>query len=459
MVSIFKYVPSSPEFWSPAQSRSPPLHPLLSSVLLTTNPHTSELQGHFSILTKQLLYQCSSSASDSPLLRIAHIRWATVVPFTEGKEKELRFGFALKYREERREFYVGNEEELETWMQALERTCILQDIEEDFSIGEVIGTGKLSVVHSGTNLATGEHVAIRIFDKEELKTCEKHLLALVNEIKVLRELTHSRILALYRVYESLTQVLLVTEFTPGKSLLKQIALSGVFTASEAQEFIQNLLELLKYLEAHSVLHRNITPEHLILTDPMDKTQFKLRSFAFATKVSGRKLRDVYGTPGYMAPEILLRRPYGPTVDLYSAGVVFYVILRGFSPFYSAISTETIKKNVKNEIFFDDLYAKMDAKWVKLVETMTNSVAVLRTSASDLLTALSGGIPRSKVSNWRTSALFERKPAERSDLKLFPSLSLASLPVVRGRKSVPKPQNREKLPDCAYGKAVGRLTLN
>jgi len=454
MANIFKYVPYSPTFWTPVQFRSTDsFQPLHSGLLLTADPHTSQLQSHFSFVTKQLLCQCSSSAPGFPLLRLAHIRWATVLPFSQHMENTVFFGFALKYREEKRDFYVSTEEELESWMQALERICVLQDIEEDFSIGELVGTGEFAAVHSGANLATGERVAIKRFDKLMLLSSEKRLFALVNEIKVLRELTHPRILALYRVYESLTHVMLVTEFIPGKDLFGHISFSGVFTPSEAHGFMQNLLEVLKYMDDHSVLHRDIKPEHLILTDPNDKTQFKLRSFDFATKYSGRELRDVCGSPGYMAPEILLRQPYGPTVDLYSAGIVFYIILSGYSPFYSTHRREIIKKNSKNEIFFVDIWAKSDPKSVKLIETMTNSVASLRTSPTDLLIALSGGMPRPRLPKLRASALLEKTPLVRKTWdspQLFPSVSAALLPMAKGSKSVPKSQHHLKGPEpCSW----------
>ena len=458
MVSIFKDVPSPLTFWTSAQTSNPDSHQtFISGILLTQEPGFAQPRPHFTMLTKLFLHQCRTAEPDSPLLREAQIRWVTVLPFTEFVESHVRYGFSLKYRDEKVDFYVGTEEELELWVRALEQSSILQDIEDDYSIGDVLGTGGQSIVYAGTDLDTGARVAIKCFDKQLLRESDKRFIALVHEVEVLRDLSHPRIVALYKVYESITHVQLVMEFIPGQELFECLSLAGAFTEQEARGFMLNMLEVLKCMEERNVVHRDLKPENIILTDPNDKTQFKLIDFGFATKYMGRELHDTCGSPGYVAPEIILKHQHGPTVDIYSAGIIFYILLCGYSPFYSTKKAEVIKKNAKNEIPYQGVWMHMDSRLVKMVKVMTNFNAKQRTSAGELMNFLAGGLS-AVDSVMRRSSVFtdERLPPLRKPLNIplspqpsyakSPGASTPSTPVVRGSLSVKKPQNNLRWPN-------------
>ena len=459
MVSIFKDVPVPTSFWSPAQSSNPDSrNTLISGLLNSQDPGSSHLKPRFTFLTKMFLLQCNTEEPDSSLLREAQIRWVTVLPFTEFVESQVRYGFALKYRDEKVDFYVRTEEELETWVRALEKTSILQDIEDDYSIGEVLGSGGQSIVYSGTDLDSGSRVAVKCFDKQLLRESEKRFIALVHEVEVLRDLSHPRIVALYKVYESLTHVQLVMEYIPGQELFECLSLSGALSEQEARGFMLNMLEVLKCMEEHNVVHRDLKPENIILTDPNDKTQFKLIDFGFATKYFGRELHDTCGSPGYVAPEIILKHQHGSTVDIYSAGVIFYILLCGYSPFYSTKKAEVIKKNAKNEIPFQGIWTHMDPRLIRMIKVMTNFNAKQRTSAGELTTFLTGG-SSAVDSVLRRSSVFtdERLPPLRKALNIplspqpsgmskSPGASTPGTPVVRGSMTVKKPQSNLRWPN-------------
>ena len=459
MGSIFKDVSAPASFWTPSHSGSPDSRQtILSGVLLSKEAGTPAPQPHFSLLSKTLLHQCETTEPDSSLLREGQIRWVTVLPFTEYIDNRVCYGFSLKYRDEKVDFYTETEEELEAWVRALEKTSIMQDIEDDYRIGEVLGTGGQSIVYSGLDLDSGIRVAVKCFDKLLLRESEKRFIALVHEIEVLREISHPRIVALYKVYESLSHVQLVMEFIPGQELFDYLSLAGALSESEARGFMLNMLEVLKYMEDSSVVHRDLKPENIILTDSNDKSQFKIIDFGFATKYLGRELRDTCGSPGYVAPEIILRHQHGPTVDIYSAGIVFYIILCGYSPFYSTKKAEVIKKNAKNEIPFLGVWAQVDPKIVKMIKVMTNFNAKQRTSAGELRNYLTGGFTAVDASLRRSSLVVdERLPAlhrpriiplspQPSTYMKTPGSSNPTTPFNKGSASVKKPNGGSRWPN-------------
>ena len=137
---------------------------------------------------------------------------------------------------------------------------------------------------------------------------------------------HENIIKLYEVYESDNHVNLILELLKGGELFDRIVKKGHYTESDACALMRRLLSALDYMHQRGIMHRDIKPENLILKSNEDDTDIKIADFGLAAFVaSGEQLFKRCGTPGYVAPEILDDQPYDQKVDVFSAGVILYIL--------------------------------------------------------------------------------------------------------------------------------------
>ena len=148
---------------------------------------------------------------------------------------------------------------------------------------------------------------------------------MVNEIILMKILDHPNIIKLYEVYEGEYHIYLVMELLKGGELFDRIVKKGINKEKDACIIIVRLLSALEYLHGLGIMHRDIKPENLILKDEHD-FEIKLADFGLAEFVTKTDLLfRRCGTPGYVAPEILADKPYDTKVDVFSAGVILYIL--------------------------------------------------------------------------------------------------------------------------------------
>ncbi|CAM9817731.1 unnamed protein product, partial [Ascophyllum nodosum] len=122
-----------------------------------------------------------------------------------------------------------------------------------------------------------------------------------------------------------------------------------YNEEEARDLCRVLLRAVKYLHDQGVVHRDLKPENLLVASKTDDTSIRLADFGFACNVRDRLATDPCGTPAYMAPEILWARPYGMSVDMWSTGVIIFIILGGYPPFYDQ-DQRRLFRNIKSGNF-------------------------------------------------------------------------------------------------------------
>jgi calcium/calmodulin-dependent protein kinase I len=139
-------------------------------------------------------------------------------------------------------------------------------------------------------------------------------------------------MTLHQVIEDEAKCYLIMELAENGDLFDKIVKQGKFKEKEVQKIIAALIEALHYCHSHHIIHRDIKPENVLLSG--GENQIKLCDFGFAKQLQHPKEKsmDSCGTPGYAAPEILDGKPYGVEVDIFSLGVVFYILLCGYPPF-------------------------------------------------------------------------------------------------------------------------------
>ncbi|XP_017155660.1 calcium/calmodulin-dependent protein kinase type 1 isoform X2 [Drosophila miranda] len=226
-------------------------------------------------------------------------------------------------------------------------------IEEKYNLHGLLGTGAFSEVRLAESKDTpGDHFAVKIIDKKALKGKEE---SLENEIRVLRRLTHPNIVQLLETYEDKSKVYLVMELVTGGELFDRIVEKGSYTERDASHLIRQILEAVDYMHEQGVVHRDLKPENLLYYSPEDDSKIMISDFGLSKMEDSGIMATACGTPGYVAPEVLAQKPYGKAVDVWSIGVISYILLCGYPPFYDENDANLFAQILKGEFEFDSPY--------------------------------------------------------------------------------------------------------
>ncbi|CAG9794611.1 unnamed protein product [Diatraea saccharalis] len=199
----------------------------------------------------------------------------------------------------------------------------------NYELEKTIGTGNFAVVKLATHVITKTKVAIKIIDKSRLD--EDNLKKTFREIAIMKRLRHPHIVRLYQVMESTYTIYLVTEYAPNGEIFDHLVSRGRMPESEAARAFAQMVAAVGYCHANGVVHRDLKAENLLLDRDMN---IKLADFGFSNEYSaGSPLATWCGSPPYAAPELFEGRRYdGPKADIWSLGVVLYVLVCGALPF-------------------------------------------------------------------------------------------------------------------------------
>lgn len=204
-----------------------------------------------------------------------------------------------------------------------------------YELGKTLGTGNFSKVKVGTDCETGETWAIKIIDKEQLAK-ERMEEQLKREIAVMKMLKHPNIVQLKEVMQTANHIYLVLELVTGGELFDKIVAAKRFDEPTARKYFHQLISGIHYCHSQGIAHRDLKPENLLLdaNDTLKISDFGLSNLQRGgADGQGTLLQTVCGTPNYVAPEVLKERGYnGITADIWSCGVVLFVMLAGFLPF-------------------------------------------------------------------------------------------------------------------------------
>ncbi|KAK8695513.1 hypothetical protein V6N13_000668 [Hibiscus sabdariffa] len=202
-----------------------------------------------------------------------------------------------------------------------------------YEVGRTIGEGTFAKVKFARNSETGEPVALKILDKEKVL---KHKMAeqIKREISTMKLIQHPNVVRLHEVMGSKTKIFIVLEFVTGGELFDKIVNHGRMMENEARRYFQQLINAVDYCHSRGVYHRDLKPENLLLD-----AYGNLKVSDFGLSAVSQQVRDdglfhtTCGTPNYVAPEVLNDRGYdGATADLWSCGVILFVLLAGYLPF-------------------------------------------------------------------------------------------------------------------------------
>jgi serine/threonine protein kinase len=244
-----------------------------------------------------------------------------------------------------------------------------------------LGQGSFSVVKEGTQKETGRSYAIKIVSKAKLLKGEEAKLK--EEISIMQELKHPNIIRLYDVFTE-PDYFLVTEKMAGGDLLSRI--NGVSFLGELQgrRICKSILEAVRYMHSKKIAHRDLKPENLLLDSDSDDAVVKLADFGFAKREKWpNSFTTMCGTANYVAPEILRAVPYGIAADLWSVGIIAYIVLVGYQPFRGE-DEDILQHQIRDGVFkFDeDIWSDITNEAKSFISSVLKVDPVERLSANE-----------------------------------------------------------------------------
>ncbi|KAL2090508.1 hypothetical protein ACEWY4_012771 [Coilia grayii] len=227
---------------------------------------------------------------------------------------------------------------------------VVSNIKDIFDFREVLGSGSFSQVFLVREKKSGDFYALKCVKKKLL-----HHSNLENEITVLRRIKHSNVIGLHDFYETRTHYYLVMELVSGGELFDRIIDRGMYTERDASDVIRQVLEAVSYLHQNSIVHRDLKPENLLYYSPEENAKIMISDFGLSKMADHGVMSTRCGTPGYVAPEVLAQKPYSKAVDCWSIGVITYILLCGYPPFYEENETKLFSKIMKADYAFHTPY--------------------------------------------------------------------------------------------------------
>ena len=202
----------------------------------------------------------------------------------------------------------------------------------NFKMGKKLGEGRFSTVKLGTHSLTGQPVAIKILDKTKIAKLEDKE-RINKEIKIMKKINHFNITKLYTIIETKYIIYLIQEYVQGKELNDYLYNKGKLTEPEACKIFHQIISGLSYLHYIGIAHRDFKPENILLTN--DNKILKIIDFGLGNMYKkGQLLKTGCGSPCYIPPEMIKEEGYdGAKSDIWSAGIILYLMLCGHLPFY------------------------------------------------------------------------------------------------------------------------------
>nr|CDS33006.1 calcium:calmodulin dependent protein kinase type [Hymenolepis microstoma] len=202
-----------------------------------------------------------------------------------------------------------------------------------YELKEELGRGAFSVVRRCIQISTNLEFAAKIISTKRLAT--RDMQKLEREARICRRLKHSNIVRLHDSIQDENHHYLVFDLVTGGELFEDIVAREYYSEADASNCMKQILESVNYCHQNNIVHRDLKPENLLLASKTRGAAVKLADFGLAIEVQGDQFAwfGFAGTPGYLSPEVLRKEPYGKPVDIWACGVILYILLVGYPPFW------------------------------------------------------------------------------------------------------------------------------
>ncbi|GFZ20622.1 calcium-dependent protein kinase 17 [Actinidia rufa] len=261
----------------------------------------------------------------------------------------------------------------------------MEDIRSTYTIGKELGRGQFGVTHLCTHKATGNQFACKTIAKRKLVNKED-IEDVRREVQIMHHLTgQPNIVELKGTYEDKHSVHLVMELCAGGELFDRIIAKGHYTERAAASLLRTIVQIVHSCHSMGVIHRDLKPENFLLLNKDENSPLKATDFGLSVFYKqGEQFKDIVGSAYYIAPEVLKRR-YGPEVDIWSIGVMLYILLCGVPPFWAESEHGIFNAILRGHVdFTSDPWPSMSTGAKDLVRKMLNSDPKQRLTAIQVL---------------------------------------------------------------------------
>ncbi|KAK1313608.1 Calcium-dependent protein kinase 7 [Acorus calamus] len=260
-----------------------------------------------------------------------------------------------------------------------------RDIGSRYELGRELGRGEFGITFLCTDKETRDFYACKSISKKKLRTAVD-VEDVRREVEIMRHMPmHPNIVSLKDTYEDDNAVHLVMELCEGGELFDRIVARGHYTERAAALVTRTIVEVVQMCHKHGVMHRDLKPENFLFANKKETAPLKAIDFGLSVFFKpGERFTEIVGSPYYMAPEVL-KRNYGPEVDIWSAGVILYILLCGVPPFWAETEQGVAQAIIRSVIDFKrDPWPKVSDKAKDLVRRMLDPEPRRRFTAQEVL---------------------------------------------------------------------------
>ncbi|KAI8473389.1 MAG: kinase-like domain-containing protein [Monoraphidium minutum] len=224
-------------------------------------------------------------------------------------------------------------------------------LDDEYTVDKQIGKGAFGIVRLGRCRATGEPVAVKSISKAKL-LCKEDVKDVQAEVAIMNLVGgHLHVVTLRSTHEDKDHVHIAMELCEGGELFDSIVEAGNFSEKKAAEVFRRMVEVVNHCHELGVMHRDLKPENFLLTNKGPDGELKLTDFGLGVFFKpGERFRDLVGSPYYVAPEVL-RKNYSHQADMWSLGVILYILLSGLPPFWGDTEDQIFKMVLKGQLDF------------------------------------------------------------------------------------------------------------
>ena len=300
----------------------------------------------------------------------------------EGKKY---FSIVILYQNEK-SYFFDNEQDFNNWFEKLNLAIQNKSLFDKYEVKQKIGKGKFGLVKFGINKETKKPVAIKIMAKKNMDKSDLELAKV--EIDILKIGQHPNIIKLYDIYENENYIYIIMEYCSGGDLLSYFEYNEYELPEEKVcEIIHKLSMAIYYLHSYGIVHRDLKPENILMTDLSPKADIRLLDFGLS-KIIGNdeKCTEPYGTLSFVAPEVLQGKPYDKSVDLWSIGIITFLLLCGYLPFDDKHSEREIaRQTIQDPVPFESkIWNKYSSEAKNFVERLLQKKPEKRLTIKEIL---------------------------------------------------------------------------
>jgi serine/threonine-protein kinase Chk2 len=243
-----------------------------------------------------------------------------------------------------------------------------------YDIRTELGTGNFSTVKVGVHRETGRKYAVKIIDKTKFLGQPQFKKSVKEEIDILTKIQHPSVISIKEVFESKLRLYMILELVEGGELFDHIVSNHRLAEPECRDLFGQMLDAVRYLHSQGIVHRDLKPENLLLARGRNgKLRIKISDFGLSKMVGERRLmQTLCGTPQYLAPEVIVHsrnhKGYSAEVDMWSLGVILYIMLSGSQPFHDNGSQPALFELIRK-----GRYSFPDRPWAEISDAAKDLV--------------------------------------------------------------------------------------